>query len=83
MSRLGTVGFVGLGVMGSALSGHLLRAGYEVVGYDIAPARLAEHAAAGGKPADGPADVAARPRSWSPRCRRPGPSARWCVATTA
>lgn len=60
MSRLGTVGFVGLGVMGSALSGHLLRAGYQVVGYDIAPSRLAEHAAAGGQPADGPADVAAR-----------------------
>jgi len=60
MPRLGPVGFVGLGVMGSALSGHLLRAGYEVIGYDIAPQRLAEHATAGGKPADCAADVAAQ-----------------------
>jgi len=41
MPEFETVGFVGLGVMGSALSGHLLRAGHEVVGYDIAPQRLA------------------------------------------
>ncbi len=60
MSRLGPVGFVGLGVMGSALSGHPLRGGYEVIGYDIAPQRLAEHATAGGKPADCAADVGAQ-----------------------
>jgi 3-hydroxyisobutyrate dehydrogenase-like beta-hydroxyacid dehydrogenase len=60
MPQLPAVGFVGLGVMGSALSSHLLRAGYEVVGYDIAPDRLAEHTARGGAAAASPAEVAAR-----------------------
>jgi 3-hydroxyisobutyrate dehydrogenase-like beta-hydroxyacid dehydrogenase len=36
----------------------LLRAGYEVVGYDIAPHRLAEHAGRGGRQAASPAEVA-------------------------
>jgi putative dehydrogenase len=39
------VGFIGLGVMGSALSAHLLAAGWEVAGYDIDPGRLAARAA--------------------------------------
>ena len=60
MPKSESVGFVGLGVMGSALSGHLLRAGYEVVGYDIAPQRLAEHADREGRPAASPAEVAAQ-----------------------
>jgi L-threonate 2-dehydrogenase len=60
MPKSEPVGFVGLGVMGSALSGHLLRAGHEVVGYDIAPPRLAEHADRGGRPAASPAEVAAQ-----------------------
>ena len=60
MPKLESVGFVGLGVMGSALSGHLLRAGYEVAGYDIVPQRLAEHADRGGLRAASPAEVAAQ-----------------------
>jgi 3-hydroxyisobutyrate dehydrogenase-like beta-hydroxyacid dehydrogenase len=35
------VGVIGLGVMGTAMSGHLLDAGYEVHGYDIDPERVA------------------------------------------
>ncbi len=53
------VGFVGLGVMGSAMSSHLLDAGHEVLGYDVDPARLAEHEARGGAVATSPAEVAA------------------------
>src|SRR6516165_8259509 len=60
MPKLEPVGFVGLGVMGSALSGHLLRAGYEVVGYDIVPYRLTDHADRGGRQAASPAEVAAQ-----------------------
>jgi 3-hydroxyisobutyrate dehydrogenase-like beta-hydroxyacid dehydrogenase len=52
-------GFVGLGVMGSAMSSRLLAAGWEVIGYDIDPGRLAEHGARGGTCARSPADVAA------------------------
>lgn len=51
------VGFVGLGVMGSALSSHLLAAGYEVIGYDVTPRRAAEHQARGGTVASDPAEV--------------------------
>ena len=51
----GHIGFVGLGTMGSALSGHLIRAGYAVAGYDIDPARMEEHAARGGTTVAGPA----------------------------
>jgi L-threonate 2-dehydrogenase len=56
----GTVaGFVGLGTMGSALSAHLLAAGWRVAGYDIDPARLADHAGRGGTAAANPAGAAA------------------------
>ena len=54
------VGFIGLGTMGSALSAHLLAAGYQVTGYDTDPARLAAHAGRGGLTAASPAGAAAR-----------------------
>ncbi len=54
------VGFAGLGTMGSALSSHLLAAGYQVAGYDTDPARLAAHIARGGEAAASPAGAAAR-----------------------
>jgi L-threonate 2-dehydrogenase len=52
------VGFVGLGVMGSAMSGHLLAAGFPVLGFDVSPERRAEHEARGGVACGSPADVA-------------------------
>ncbi len=51
------VGFIGLGTMGSAMSSHLLRAGYAVTGYDIDPSRLEEHVERGGHRAASPAEV--------------------------
>jgi putative dehydrogenase len=54
-----TVGFIGLGVMGSALSTHLLAAGFSVTGYDIDPVRLDAHADRGGLVAANPAQAAA------------------------
>ena len=53
-----TAGFVGLGTMGSALSAHLLAAGWRVTGYDIDPARLAAHTGRGGEAASSPAGTA-------------------------
>jgi 3-hydroxyisobutyrate dehydrogenase-like beta-hydroxyacid dehydrogenase len=44
--------------MGSAMSGNLLAAGFTVVGYDVAPARMRAHAEAGGELADSPSSVA-------------------------
>jgi L-threonate 2-dehydrogenase len=53
------VGVVGLGVMGSAMSTHLLAAGFDVLGFDIDDARRAEHAARGGTVCASAAEVAA------------------------
>lgn len=53
------VGVVGLGVMGSAMSTHLLAAGVPVLGYDIEPERCAEHDARGGTVCRCSAEVAA------------------------
>lgn len=41
------IGFVGLGIMGKAMSKNLLKAGYSLVVYDIAPGPVAELAQAG------------------------------------
>jgi 3-hydroxyisobutyrate dehydrogenase-like beta-hydroxyacid dehydrogenase len=54
----GTIGVIGLGIMGSAMSGNLLAAGFRVVGCDPDPARRDAFAAKGGVPADTPAAVA-------------------------
>jgi 3-hydroxyisobutyrate dehydrogenase-like beta-hydroxyacid dehydrogenase len=43
-----TVGMIGLGIMGSAMSYNLMRAGVRVVGYDVAPGARAGHKRAGG-----------------------------------
>jgi len=55
-----TVGMIGLGIMGSAMSANLARAGFRVVGFDVAPRRRAEHVRAGGVAARSPRDVARR-----------------------
>jgi L-threonate 2-dehydrogenase len=55
-----TVGFIGLGVMGSALSAHLLAAGWQVAGYDTDPAALAAHQDRGGTAVASSAEVAGR-----------------------
>jgi 2-hydroxy-3-oxopropionate reductase len=36
-----TIGFIGLGIMGTPMAGHLLKAGHKVVCYDIVPAKEA------------------------------------------
>jgi len=55
-----TVGMVGLGIMGSAMSANLARGGFHVVGYDIAPRRGAELRRSGGIAARSPREVARR-----------------------
>jgi putative dehydrogenase len=44
----GTVGIIGLGIMGGAISKNLIERGWQVFGTDIEPARQAELTAAGG-----------------------------------
>ena len=52
------IGFIGLGLMGSAMTKNLMAEGFAVRGYDINPDRLREFAARGGGPADSTADAA-------------------------
>ena len=55
-----TVGMIGLGIMGSAMSASLSRAGFRVAGFDVVPRRRAEHARAGGVASGSPREVARR-----------------------
>ena len=55
----GTVGIIGLGIMGGAFAKNLSQAGWRVVGYDISAARRREAARAGVELARDAADVAA------------------------
>ena len=55
-----TVGMIGLGIMGSAMSYNLGRAGVRVVGYDVASAARAAHKRSGGIVAKSVRDVARR-----------------------
>ena len=46
-----TAGVIGLGIMGSAMSANLVKAGFQVHGYDVAAAARDELRKAGGRPA--------------------------------
>ncbi len=58
MADTRTVGVVGVGLLGSAVADVLLKAGYQVLGYDVVQERLAALEAQGGKAARSAADVA-------------------------
>lgn len=55
-----TIGMIGLGIMGSAMSANLLRAGFPVLGYDVLAQRRKEHRKAGGSVARSCREVAKR-----------------------
>jgi len=55
----GSIGVIGLGIMGSAISVSLLRAGFQVSGYDIEAARRRALTAAGGHARRSAGEVAA------------------------
>lgn len=52
-----TVAFIGLGIMGGPMAGHLANAGFDVIGYDRSQARIDALVAAGGKGAGSIADA--------------------------
>jgi L-threonate 2-dehydrogenase len=56
----GTVGVIGLGIMGGAFAKNLVAAGWRVVGYDISAARRREAQRAGVEIASNAADVAGK-----------------------
>lgn len=62
MSNDKTIGFIGLGHMGFPIAGCILKAGYQVVGCDLAPGIRERFLEAGGQWAASPAEVAKRCR---------------------
>jgi len=60
MNPRSTVGMIGLGIIGSAMSANLIKAGYRVVGYDVVAKRRQDHRRAGGQIARTCGDVARR-----------------------
>jgi 2-hydroxy-3-oxopropionate reductase len=52
------IGFIGLGIMGKPMSKNLLKAGYDLVVFDINKEAVAEVVAAGAKEGESPKDVA-------------------------
>ncbi|MDA1090791.1 MAG: NAD(P)-dependent oxidoreductase [Proteobacteria bacterium] len=55
-----TIGFIGLGVLGSAMAGNLVKCGFAVIGHDSAPEKMAALEGEGGQSAVSPKDVADR-----------------------
>jgi hypothetical protein len=68
----GPVGFIGLGIMGSAMRAHLLGAGHRVIGYDVSPAACDQHLAQDG--ADNTSSVHAVLRALAPVSPPPWPA---------
>jgi len=52
------LGFIGLGIMGKPMAKNLLKAGYELVVFDIIPAKVKDLLAAGAQPASSSKEVA-------------------------
>jgi len=55
-----TIGFVGLGLMGSGMARNLIEAGFRVIGYDLDPQKVAAFTAAGGQKSENPEAMAAQ-----------------------
>jgi len=53
------IGFIGLGIMGMPMAGHLLRGGYPVNAYDLIPAAVERAAALGARPSQDIRDAVA------------------------
>ncbi|MBT3765043.1 MAG: NAD(P)-dependent oxidoreductase [Rhodospirillaceae bacterium] len=53
-----TVGFIGLGVLGSAMAPNIIKSGFEVTGFDVRAEAMADMEAVGMKPGASPKDVA-------------------------
>jgi 2-hydroxy-3-oxopropionate reductase len=53
-----TIGFVGLGIMGGPMAANLVRAGFDVIGYDVVPEPVERLVAGGGKAAESIAHAA-------------------------
>jgi glutamyl-tRNA reductase len=77
-----SVAFIGLGVMGYPMAGHLVRAGHRVTVYNRNPAKAAQWVAEYGAGARASPRLAAEaPTSSVPASATTTTCARWCSAT--
>ena len=53
-----TIGFIGLGIMGTPMVGHLLKAGHKVIAYDVVPAAIQRGVEMGAVAGSTPKEVA-------------------------
>ena len=74
-----TIGVIGLGIMGSAMAANLVKAGHQVLGFDLVPERRSAHRRTGGLVARSVADVGRRADVII--CSLPSPGALIDVAT--
>src|SRR5215472_1411274 len=58
-----SVGFIGLGQMGFGMAGNLLKAGHDVLAYDVATEPLTRFVTRGGRAARHPAQIGAECKS--------------------
>jgi 3-hydroxyisobutyrate dehydrogenase len=56
---MATIGFIGLGNMGAPMAANLLKAGHQVIGFDLVPAAVEALVAKGGRAAKSAAEAAA------------------------
>lgn len=54
------IGFIGLGIMGKPMAKNLIKAGHELIVYDVVPASVSELVESGAKAGESCADVASR-----------------------
>jgi 2-hydroxy-3-oxopropionate reductase len=62
MAEIGTVGFIGLGVMGGPMAANLVSAGFDVLAFNRSPGSLERLTSAGGRAAASVAEVARESR---------------------
>ena len=62
---MSTIGFLGLGSMGSAIAGRFVEAGFDVIAWNRSPEALAALVDAGARAASSPSEVLAAPVSFS------------------
>ena len=68
---MATYGFLGLGIMGSAMAANLVKAGFDVTVWNRSPEKCEPLVALGAKPGESPRAVAASLRHHLCHARRP------------
>ena len=72
MTDSSTIGYIGLGAMGMGMAVNLIKAGFDVLAYDVRPELTADAVAAGARAASSPVDIGAHCAVVAVNVRTPG-----------